>query len=84
MHIDTISMGLPILYFKGSHVDFFLNNDVFLSLNVVLILLNSADPHEIQLYAAFHMGLHCLPKYSYRGFPEYKGLRNITKFLNIT
>ena len=24
--------------------------------------------------AAFHVGLHCLPKYSFRGFPNTKGL----------
>ena len=35
-HIDTISMGLTILYFKGSQV-VFLNYYVFLSLKVVLI-----------------------------------------------
>ena len=22
IHIDTISMGLPIVYFKGSHIEF--------------------------------------------------------------
>ena len=46
---------------------------LFLSLNVVVILANSADPDEMQhLIAAFHLGLHCLPKY-----PLYKGLINI-------
>ena len=57
---DTISVGLPILYFKGAQVKV-LNYDVFLSLKVVLILANSADPDEMQHYAAFHLGLHCLP-----------------------
>ena len=55
-------MGLPFLYFKGAQVKI-LNYDVFLSLKVVLILANSADPDEMQQYAAFHLGLHCLPKY---------------------
>ena len=32
---------------------------LFLSLRVVLILANSADPDEMQHYAAFHLGLHC-------------------------
>ena len=59
IHIDTISMGLPILYFKGLQVDFS-KYDVFLE--VVLILANSADPD------AFQLGLHCLPKYPIRGF----------------
>ena len=46
IHIDTISMGLPIVYFKGSLVEF------SLSLKVVLILANSADSNEMQHYAA--------------------------------
>ena len=28
---------------------------------VVLILANSADPDEMQHYAAFYLGIHCLP-----------------------
>ena len=48
LHIDSISMDLSILYFKG------LSN-------------NSADPDEMAHYVAFHMGLHCLPKYLYTG-----------------
>ena len=38
----------------------YLKYDVFLSLQVVLILANSADPDEMQHYAAFHLSLHCL------------------------
>ena len=45
---------------------------IFLSLKIVLILANNADPDEMQHYAAFHLGLHCLPKYM--GFPVYKRL----------
>ena len=52
-------MGHPIAYFKGSQVDFFLNYNVFLSLNIVLISVNSEDPDEMQRYGAFHLGLHC-------------------------
>ena len=62
MHIDRISMGLPIVYFKGSQVDF-LKYSVYLSLEIVFILANSAEPDEMQHHAAFHLGLHCLPKY---------------------
>ena len=43
----------------------FLNYDLFISLKVVLILSNSEDPDEMQHYAAFHPGLHCLQKYMY-------------------
>ena len=46
----------------------FQNKDVFLSLNAVSILANSADPGEMQHYAAFHLGLYWLPKYPFRGF----------------
>ena len=42
-------------------------------MNVVLILANSADPDEMQHYAAFHRGLHCLPKHLLRGFQYTKG-----------
>ena len=59
------------MYFKGSQN--FLKNDVFLSLKVVLILPNSTDPDEMQHYAAFHLGLHCLSKYPFRGFQDTKG-----------
>ena len=67
IHIDTISMGLSILSFKRTQVEVS-NCDDFLSLNVDLILANSADPDEMQHYAAFHLDLHCLPKYPLRGF----------------
>ena len=35
---------------------FFLSEDRF-------SLANSADPDEMPPYVAFHLGLHCLPKY---------------------
>ena len=34
---------------------------------------NSADPDEMQHNAAFHLGLLCLQKSSFRGFPNTKG-----------
>ena len=74
IHIDTICMGLPIVYLKGSQVEF-LNYDVFLSLKVILTFANSADQDEMQRKAAFHLGLHCLPKYPFRGFQYTKNSR---------
>ena len=71
IHIDKINMGLPIVFFKGSQVKFS-KCDVFLSVRVVLILANSADPDQMQHYAAFHLGLHCLPKYLFSGFQYTK------------
>ena len=36
-------------------------------------LENSVDPDEMPHYAAFHLGLHCLSKYPFRGFKYTKG-----------
>ena len=72
IHIDTISFGLPIAQYEG-HRWYFTNYDVFTSLKVVLVLANGADPDEMQHCAAFHLGLHCLPKYLFRCFQYTKG-----------
>ena len=45
--MHTISMRFSVLHFKGHSLNF-LNYCVFLSLKVVLILANSADPDEMQ------------------------------------
>ena len=37
--------------------------NMFLSLKIVFILANSVDPDEMPHTVAFHLGLHCLPKY---------------------
>ena len=44
IHIDTTSMELSILYFKGLLVMMY----KFLSLKIVFILVNSADRDEMQ------------------------------------
>ena len=67
INIDTISMG-PSIFPLRDHRYNFLNDNLDLSLQVVLILANSADSDEMQHYAAFHLGLHCLPKCPFRGF----------------
>ena len=46
IHIDTISMELSILYFKGLSVKIS-KNYAFLSLKIVFILANSADHDEM-------------------------------------
>ena len=33
------------------------------------VLANCADPDEMKHYAAFHMGIHCLPKEPIYEFP---------------
>ena len=72
IHTDIISMGLPLCTLSG-HRKKFLNVNVFLSLKIVLISANSVDSDEMQHYAAFHLGLHCLPKYLLWGFQYTKG-----------
>ena len=47
---------------------------MFFCLKIFFYLTNNVDPDEMQHYAAFHLGLHCLQKYSLMGFPKYKGL----------
>ena len=48
IHIATIRMGLFIICFKGSQVDF-PNKHVLQSLNIAFIIANSADPDEMKL-----------------------------------
>ena len=53
---------------------YFQKNYVFLSLKNDFVLVNSADADEMTYYGAFHLGLHCLPKYLLRGFQYSKGV----------
>ena len=40
---------------------------VFFCLKIFLTFSNSVDPDEMQHFAAFHLGLHCLQNWSFRG-----------------
>ena len=44
-------------------------------MKIVFVLANSVCSVEVPyyIYVAFHLGLHCLPKYIYES-PVYKGL----------
>ena len=48
----------------------FLNNILFLSLKIVFVLANREDPDKMTHFGAFHLGLHCLPKYPFRGYSQ--------------
>ena len=48
-------------------------NIEFLSLKMVLVSANSEDSDEMPHYGAFHLDLHCLPKYPFGSFPFTKG-----------
>ena len=56
LHTDTI-YGIVhfVLGVRGQNF--------LIMMNIVFILENSADPGERLPYAAFHLSLHCLPKY---------------------
>ena len=60
------------MYIEGSQV-IISKKIVFLSLKIDFVLVNSADPDEMPHYVAFHLGLHCLSKYPFRGFWSTKG-----------
>ena len=76
IRIDTISMALSILYCKGLPVK--ISRKLCVSIPeycfYLFILANSADPDEMPPYAAFHLGLHCLPKYLFTGIRNEKWL----------
>ena len=67
IHIDTISMGLSIVHFKGSQVEFSKLCCIFVPEGCFNVSKQNR-PDEMQHYAAFHLGLHCLPKYPLRCF----------------
>ena len=62
IQIATIRMGLSIICFKGSKVDF-PNKCVLQSLNIEFIIANSADTDKMQQPT----------KLPFQGFPVYKG-----------
>ena len=49
------------------------NKFILCPLKIDFVLTNSANPDEIKHNAAFHLGLHCLLKYLFRGFWPTKG-----------
>ena len=48
-------------------------NILFLSLKIDFVIVKGADPDEMPHYVAFHLCLHCLPKYPFRGFYSPQG-----------
>ena len=71
--LHTIKTGWTIVYIEGSQVIISKNNIVFLSLKIDFVLVISADSDEMPHYVTFHLGLHCLSKYPFRGFWSTKG-----------
>ena len=65
IHINAIRMWLSIKYFRGYSSEF-PNYYVLKIPKIGLTSAKSVDPDEMQHYAAFHLGLHCLPKNPFR------------------
>ena len=61
----------------------YFQNIALLSLRIDFVLTDSAYPDEMSHSAAFYLGLHCLPKYPFRGLLVFKGLKG-TATLMIT
>ena len=76
IELQTIKMGWSIVYIEGSQVIISPTppkNCIF-SLKMDFVMANSVDPDEMPHDAAFHQGLHCLPKHLFRYFSSSKGL----------
>ena len=43
------------------------NHETDLFLKIIFVLANSVDPDEMPYCVAFLLGLHCLPKNSFKG-----------------
>ena len=69
---DTITWYSPLYISWGVRLYIFLNI-VFFCMKIFFTFTNSVDPDEMQHDAAFHLDLHCLQKYLFRGFPNTKG-----------
>ena len=64
----TIKPGWSIVYISGSQLTI-IKHIVNLSLNTCIgvVQATGADPDEMPHNVAFHLGLHCLPKYLFLG-----------------
>ena len=59
--------------YNFQNILYFFSEDLF-------TFTNSVDPDEMQLYAAFHLGLHCLQECSFGDFLNTKGKCHLTVF----
>ena len=69
--LDTINLGKSIEHIWVCHSGYNLKKCIILPEDLY-IFINSVNPDEMQHNAAFHLGLHCLQKYSLRNFPNTK------------
>ena len=69
-----LNQDRAFIYIEGSQITMF-QNSVFLSLKIDFVLTNSENADEMPHDTAFHLDLHCLPKYPFRGSQSHINLR---------
>ena len=69
---DTIDLGWFIVYNRQIIIPTYMYN---VTLYIAFVLTNNDDLDEMPHYAAFHLGLRCLQKYSFRN-PQYQMVKN--------
>ena len=62
---DTINLGLSIVYIEWAQVILSKNNYCVSFAEDIFSLANSVDTDEMPHGVAFHLSLHCLPKYAF-------------------
>ena len=73
IHVKTIHMQLPILYFKrGSQLELFKLWRI--SVMKICFVAHDAARHELPHHAAFHLCIYCFSKYQLAGIQNVKGL----------
>ena len=70
--LNTLKYGLIHFVFKGIAGQK-LYNDAFMFLKTVFFSI-LAETDEMPPYAAFHLGLHCLPRYVFTGSQNVKDI----------
>ena len=70
--VDRTSMELSILYFMWSPVKISKLEFVYVPKDS-FYHSNSVNPNKMLLYAAFQLGLHCVPTYLFTGIQNKKG-----------
>ena len=66
LRVHPNKSGWSIVYIEGPQAT---GKNIFFSFSEdPFVKANSADPHEMLHSTAFHLGLHCLPRYTFRGF----------------
>ena len=75
--LHTLKSGWSIVYIEiGIYLGvtgYKLPPKMLFSLRIDFFIANSAYPDEMPHIVAFHLGLHCLQKYPFRGFQSTKG-----------